>query len=309
MWILSPSNEEGLPQYTLLHTGTCWCASNWCPGLPIKAPHGWEETATRTFAMETLAAFRKWIIIQLGDVISHVSVTLSLFPKNLGFFSYGKHPECLCRPNLIDLTEMLLVFAEKAEKCLELNEWFGAIPLSITHSNDGRSACRWTLFPKGNSCPALKSLVMINGTISAWMLLSLSLVVLSCGNGWWVKTWDMAENQNIELAVRLQWAAIILLHSNTVWNAQGSAHKPFLSWKLKNDASLYLTIFGLLLCESLHPPSGKWEHSKEHCRELPSLALSFSCQNLSLPITGEKQSQAEAQCSGWCPLANLCAAA
>lgn len=150
MWILSPSNEEGLPQYTLLHTGTCWCASNWCPGLPIKAPHGWEETATRTFAMETLAAFRKWIIIQLGDVISHVSVTLSLFPKNSGFFSYGKHPECLCRPNLIDLTEMLLVFAEKAEKCLELNEWFGAIPLSITHSNDGRPACTWTLFPKGN---------------------------------------------------------------------------------------------------------------------------------------------------------------
>lgn len=153
-------------------------------------------------------------------------------------------------------------------------------------------------FQRETSCPALKSLVMINGTISAWMLLSLSLVVLSCGNGWWVKTWDMAENQNIELAVRLQWAAIILLHSNTVWNAQGSAHKPFLSWELKNNASLYLTIFGLLLCESLHPPSGRWEHSKEHCRELPSLALSFSCQNLSLPITGEKQSQAEAQSLG-----------
>lgn len=50
-----------------------------------------------------------------------------------------------------------------------------------------------------------------------------------CGDCWLVKTWDMVESQNFELAVRLQWAAIILFHSDTVWNAQGSAHEPSLS--------------------------------------------------------------------------------
>lgn len=144
---------------------------------------------------------QKWIIIQLGDVISHVSVTLSLFPKNSGFFSYGKHPECLCRPNLIDLTEMLLVFAEKAEKCLELNEWFGAIPLSITqYQMMAGQLADGPYFQRETSCPALKSLVMINGTISAWMLLSLSLVVLwewlmgeDLGHGWKSEYWISSE--------------------------------------------------------------------------------------------------------------------
>lgn len=42
------------------------------------------------------------------------------------------------------------VCAEKAEKYLELSKWFGVIPLNITRSNDSRSACRWSLFPKGN---------------------------------------------------------------------------------------------------------------------------------------------------------------
>lgn len=88
------------------------------PCLPIKAPHGWEEAAKRTFAMETLVT-RRQIIIQLGDVIPQVSVTLHLFPKNLGFlFPLIKHPECLCKPNLIYLTEMLISVCRESEEML-----------------------------------------------------------------------------------------------------------------------------------------------------------------------------------------------
>lgn len=48
-----------------------------------------------------LVATRQQVIIQLGDLIPHVSVTLYKLPNNLVFFFLTNTQKCLCNPNLI----------------------------------------------------------------------------------------------------------------------------------------------------------------------------------------------------------------
>lgn len=48
--------------------------------------------------METLVATRKQMIIQLGDLVPHVSVMLCQLPKNLGFFPFNAHLRVAVQP-------------------------------------------------------------------------------------------------------------------------------------------------------------------------------------------------------------------
>jgi len=72
------------------HTGSTLvgCQELSKTGIQGVSPNPAEDAATRTLAMETLAATRKQLIIQLQDLIPHVSVTLCQHASNLVFYSF-----------------------------------------------------------------------------------------------------------------------------------------------------------------------------------------------------------------------------
>lgn len=125
------------------------------------------------------------------------------FPKIQLFFFLEAKTQSVCA-NLTWLIwlKCSLVCAEKAEKSLELSKWLGVIPLNITHSNDGRSACRWSLFPKGNqmSCSqipghgkwhnfCMDAAKLVLGTPDLWGW----LVGEDLGHGWESEYWISSE--------------------------------------------------------------------------------------------------------------------